>query len=168
MSASAGSGYRSATSARSAASSRRCRSSPLGPRFPHQRRQEVGEGVAPGQLVGPVGGDQQQWEGGQLPGEEAQQVEAGRIGPVQVLQHDHRRLVRRNRGEDAEHLAEERRLAAGLRVAGIGQRGGERGEPVAGRQAGQEFAPGTVRRGGAQVVAAGRSGRRRRARPPQR
>jgi hypothetical protein len=73
---------------------------------------------------------------------------------VQVLEHDDSGPGRRDRGENAEHLAEERRFAAGLRVAGIGQGGGDRGQPIAGREAGQEFAPGTVGRGGGQVVGA--------------
>jgi hypothetical protein len=45
---------------------------PFGGGLPDQGRQQVGEGVAPGQFVGSVGGDQQQREGGQVPGEEAE------------------------------------------------------------------------------------------------
>ena len=61
---------------------------PLGRALPDQRRQELGEGVAPGQLVGPVGGDEEERERCQLAGEVAQQIKARGIGPVKVFQHD--------------------------------------------------------------------------------
>ncbi len=109
--------------------------------------------MAPGQLVGPVGGDQQQWKGGQVPGKIAEQVEATRIGPVQVLQHRNHGASRGDGGEEVVNLAEEGRLAAGLGDAGIGQGGGKRRNPVARREAGQQLAPGTVGRGRAEVVA---------------
>ena len=52
--------------------------------------------MAPGHLVVAVGGEEEQGERGDPATEEAQQVQAGRIGPVQVLQEQDERLVRRS------------------------------------------------------------------------
>ena len=86
--------------------------------------------MAPGQLVGPIRDHQQQRKGGQLPCKEAEQIETGLIGPMQILQHRDHGPGGADCGEDVEHLAEQGDLAAGFRVAGVGQRGRQRGKPV--------------------------------------
>ena len=81
-----------------------------GPRLAHERRHELVEGMAAGQLVGTIRHDQQHTEYGERAGEEAEQIEAGEVGPVQIIEQE-QRVMCRDRAGEIEHLLEERRLA---------------------------------------------------------
>jgi hypothetical protein len=72
----------------------------------------------------------------------AQEIDAGGIGPVQILQRQQQRLPRRRGREGLPELLR-RRARAGRRGDG----------PVAGRQARARVEPGTVRRRDAKIVA---------------
>ena len=52
-----------------------------------QRGEQRGERVAAGELVDPVGADEEQRVRAELTAEGAQQVEGVRVGPVQVVEH---------------------------------------------------------------------------------
>jgi hypothetical protein len=67
--------------------------------------------VAPGQLVRPVGHQEQHGERGQLAREGTQQVEAGRVSPVRVVEEQHQRLAGGQHREVVAHPREDRRLA---------------------------------------------------------
>ena len=75
------------------------------------------EGVSPVQLVGPIGRDDEQAGAARVSGEEADEVAARRIGPVDVLEDEDERSFVRETKEELEHNLEE----AGL-VGGRGQR----------------------------------------------
>ena len=73
--------------------------------------------MSPVQLVGPIGRDHEQAGAARVAGEEADEVAARRIGPVDVLEDEDERTLVRETTEELEHDLEE----AGL-VGGRGQR----------------------------------------------
>ena len=64
-------------------------------RLADQRRHLVGERMTRGQLVDPVGRQQQERPVPQVGTDVAQEVDAGRVGPVEVLEEDEGRTSRR-------------------------------------------------------------------------
>ena len=112
-----------------------------GPGNPVQFRQRPAQRMRPLQLIGPVGHQAQQGSGRLLVvHQKRQQVEAGPINPVDVLDHEHHRPPRAQAGEPGEHVFEQPGpggVGIGLRVPrqqfreGVrvpAQRRGERGE----------------------------------------
>ena len=69
--------------------------------------------VAPVELVGPVGGDEQERLVAERGGQEAQERARGRVGPVQVLDHQQDRRRAREPVEHGQQRLEHARLVAG-------------------------------------------------------
>ena len=114
------------------------------------------KGIVPRAVVrvitpGTVIHDEHQRQVGQLAAEGTEQVEAGRVGPMQVVQQDDDGRAGGQGGEVVAHPAEERHLARCTRACGEVGRGRE---VIGARGAGQRLGPGAVGRGLAQVVAA--------------
>ncbi len=89
-------------------------------RVPQQFGQDRAQRMTPVQIVGAVGADHQQVLPPQPGEQEPQDVAAGRIGPVQVLDHQHQRTFRRpapaeDGGDPVEQL-QSRRLVFGCAV----------------------------------------------------
>ncbi len=124
-------------------------------RLAHQEREEREERVVPGQFLGAVDGDDQHRQRGEFAGQEAQQVEGGMVGPVQVVQQQHQGLPRGGGREDVPHPQEERRLAhGGAGPARVAAEGGWYREIGCEGHARQGLGPGAVGRRLAEVVAA--------------
>ena len=75
-------------------------------------RQQRAQRVAPVQLVGPVGGDEQDRLVAERGGQEAQEGARRRVGPVQVLDHEQHRRVARQPVEHGEQRLEDASLVA--------------------------------------------------------
>src|SRR6478752_1543300 len=88
-----------------------------------------------------------------MPGQESEEIETGLIGPMQILKHNDRAPGGTDCGEEFEHLAKQRRLAAGLWFTIIRKCPGYQGEIVVRREPRQQFAPGAIGRRDAQVEA---------------
>ena len=104
-------------------------------RLADQRRQLHGEGVASGQFVAPVGDEQQDRPVPQVRGEVAQEVEAGRIGPMEVFEEDESRTGGGELGEERRDLGEERGLVGHRRQPTAGEGGRGRGRSGSRRHA---------------------------------
>ena len=70
--------------------------------------------MLPGYLTRPIRGQEQRGHLGQLAGESAQEVEGGRVGPVQVIEEEHEWLTRREGGEVVAHAPDDGRLVGQL------------------------------------------------------
>jgi hypothetical protein len=102
--------------------------------------------VAARQLVCPVGGDQQERQVGRLAADEAQEVEGGRIAPVEVIEEEDERAGSGERCEVVAHGGEERALALQLHHGCAGRADGGSRKCVAARGAGECLGPGAVGR----------------------
>ncbi len=101
--------------------------------------------MAAGQFVRPVRDDNQQWQRGEGAGEESQEVEAGRVAPVEVVEQQDGGPYLRERGEEVAHLLEERRLAGDrANRAATGEGDGEGRKAVARLAATEQFRPRAV------------------------
>ncbi len=125
----------------------------LGGCLAHQGGQERGEGMAAGQFVAAIGDDEQQWQRAEVAGHEAEQIEAARIRPMQIVEQEQHRSRGGECREEVEHLPEERPLAGNFpyRAAhreGIGRRHSLRLTMVP-----EEFDPRAVGRRLGQVIA---------------
>jgi hypothetical protein len=112
--------------------------------------------VIGGELVGAVGGEQEERQVREAARNHAQEVAGGRVGPVQVLQQQGegaRRAEYREVGQGAPHdgVLAAQRLAIAL---GGQDRRRQVGQAVAARGAAEQLTPGAVGRGLGQVVAA--------------
>ncbi len=103
--------------------------------------------MSAGQFVLAVGGEQQQAGLLELAREIAQQVEARRIGPVQIVEEEDERSLRRDGCEEVVDLHEEG-IAAGDRPFAVELRQERRGRRQIGRGriVAEEIEPGAVRR----------------------
>ncbi len=126
-----------------------------GPGLPDQQREEGGEGVFAGDLVGAVGADDQQRMGVGGAGDGAQEFEAESIGPVEIVEQQQERSDGGQGGAPIEHLLDERPLAGAVaNRAARGEGRGQRGQVVGRQIAPEEVHPGAVGRGLGQVVGA--------------
>ena len=82
--------------------------------------------MEPRQLVGPVGSDQEERPTGDLGRDVPEDLQAGRVGPVEVFEKDDRGADGGQLGEESADLGEEGGLVGdGLQLAaGEGRRGG--------------------------------------------
>ena len=137
-------------------------------RLAHQRRKLHGEGVAPRQLVAPVGDEQQDRPVPQAGGEMPEELQAGGIGPMEIFEQEEGRTGGGERGEERADLGEERGLVGhGLQPAARRRRPGA----AAGRGRARRHRTGRAR-GRTVAYSSGRSRRRsargRPAPPPRR
>ncbi len=127
---------------------------PLG--LADKRRQPLVEGVLPGELVLAVGRQQEEWQVVDARGDMPKQLEAGRVGPVDILQHDHRRVSGGDGAQERRHIGEEGGLAGDGIERPVRQHVGQRRE-IGGvgkvAVAVGEVEPEAVRRRGGHVVA---------------
>ena len=99
----------------------RAQAEPLGRRLPHQERDERGERMPPVDLLATIGGDEEERQLVDPARDEAQQVEAGAVRPMEVLEHEHERSLRGQGNEEVARLREEVRLARRAVEAGDGR-----------------------------------------------
>ena len=92
------------------------------PGLPAQRPEGLGQRVGRGQLGVSVGADDEQPQGVGLLHQVAQQLQAGRVGPLQVVEHEHHGTLLAGRGQDAEHRGVQQ-VALGLGVGPLARRG---------------------------------------------
>jgi hypothetical protein len=83
--------------------------------------EQLAERVVAGQLVVPVGGDDQQLPRPGRPGDVAEQLEGGGGGPLEVVEHEQQRALGR-RGDEPLGDGVEQAVALGLRVRADGWR----------------------------------------------
>ena len=69
---------------------------PLGRRLAHEERDERGERMPPVDLLAAIGGDEEERQLVEPARDEAQQVEAGAVRPVEVFEHEHERSLPRS------------------------------------------------------------------------
>jgi hypothetical protein len=81
-------------------------------RLTHQRWQEPVEGPPPGHFIVPVGNHEQHAKPGQIPRHETQQLQAGRVSPVQVFEYEYQRILPHDSRQKFVKLLEERGLTA--------------------------------------------------------
>ena len=86
----------------------------------HEQGEQLREGVMARQIVGAVGDEQEDRIRRERAGQEAQQVERGGVGPLEVIEEERERLPGRRRSEEAAHLGEELPDAARSGVEGGG------------------------------------------------
>ena len=84
--------------------------------------------MAPGQLVDPVGGEEQDRPVPQVGRDVAQQLQAGRIGPVQIFEENEKRASGAELGEEAADLGEECGLVGDALQHAAGEGGRRRGQ----------------------------------------
>jgi hypothetical protein len=82
-----------------------------------------------------------------------QELEAGRVSPMEVFEHDESRTDRGEGGDEAPHLGKERGLAGDALEPAVGKRDRRRGQVVPQSIASDEIEPRTVGRRVRQVVA---------------
>ena len=128
----------------------RAQAEPLGRRLAHEERDERGERMPPVDLLGTIGGDEEERQLVDPARDEAQQVEAGAVRPMEVLEHEHERSLRGQGHEEVAHLGEEVRLARRAIESGDGRSVGGIGE---GLGAPGDLDPRAVGRGLGAVVA---------------
>ena len=128
----------------------RAQAEPRGRRLPHQERDERGERMPPVDLLGTIGGDEEERHLVDPARDEAQQVEGGTVRPMEVFEHEHERSLRGQGNEEVAHLGEEVRLARRAIESGDGRSVGGIGE---GLGAPGDLDPGAVGRGLGPVVA---------------
>jgi len=133
----------------------RAQSEPGGARLAHEERYQRAERVAAPDLVGAVGGEGEERRVRQPARQDAQQIERGGVGPVEIIQQQDERLAGGECRQVVAHAPDNRLLAAqGLAAPRRGQhRRRQRGEVGVARGSGQRLGPGAVGRGLAQVVA---------------
>jgi hypothetical protein len=99
----------------------RAQAEPLGRRLPHQERDERGERMPPVDILIPVGGNEEERQRVDPVRDEAQQVEARAVRPMEVFQHEYERSLRGQGNEEVARLREEARLARRAVEAGDGR-----------------------------------------------
>lgn len=99
----------------------------------HQRGQDSVERIVSGHFVGAVGADDQQRNIGEMTTDDAEEVETGRVRPMQVLQHDQDGAHRSKDSQELSHLGEERPRPTHRDRLVVDKDGGEGGSPSAGR-----------------------------------
>jgi hypothetical protein len=101
-------------------------------------------------LLVPVGDDEEEREGGEGAGEEAEQIEGGGVRPVEVFEQEEQGMLGGDGDEDGAELGEEIRLAGGGVEAGEGWGMDREGQ---GAHAQGDLEPGAIGRGFGAVVA---------------
>src|SRR5215213_2565665 len=119
----------------------------------YQRRQLLGEGIASARFVDPVGSNQQDRPMPQVGSHISQEVDAGRVGPMKVLEEDEGWVVDGELSQELPHFAEERGLIGDRCKPATDEGSGRRGQAWIAPASLEQVEPRTVRRGIAEVVA---------------
>jgi hypothetical protein len=122
-------------------------------RFPDQRRELLVKRMAPGQLVHPIGHDQQERQVVDAAGDVPEEFETRRVSPVEVFEHDEDRSDRGKGGDEVPHLGKECGLTGDAFEPPIGEGSGWWRQVCPRAVASDKVEPGTVGRSIRQVVA---------------
>jgi len=126
----------------------------LGGRLAHQGGKEGGEGMAAGQFVAAIRHDEQQRQRAEIAGHKAEQIEAARVRPVQIVEQEQHGSRGSECREEVEHLPEEFPLAGNFPDGAAHREGiGQRRHLIRLTIAPEEFDPGAIGRRLGEVVA---------------